>query len=73
MKTGLKEMKKEYKKVDIGKIEDMQDDMEDMLDQANEVQDALSRQYGMPEVSNKEANFIKGVLYPKFLLIYFKK
>ncbi|XP_065883294.1 charged multivesicular body protein 5-like [Dysidea avara] len=49
MKIGLKEMKKEYKKVDIGKIEDMQDDMEDMLELANEVQETLGRAYGLPE------------------------
>jgi len=50
MKMGLKEMKREYKRIDINKIDDLQDDMEDMLDQANEVQDALGRTYGMPEV-----------------------
>lgn len=54
MKLGLKEMKKEYKKIDIGKIEDLQDDMEDMLEQANEVQDALGRSYGMPDVDEDE-------------------
>eukprot|EP00794_Sanderia_malayensis_P003619 gene3619-4130_t len=52
MKTGMKEMKREYKKVNIDEIEDLQDDMEDMLDQANEVQEALGRQYGMPELDD---------------------
>lgn len=51
MKTGLVAMKKEYKKINIDKIEDLQDDMEDMLDQANEIQEAMSRSYGMPDVS----------------------
>lgn len=51
MKTGLKDMKREYKKIDIGKIDNIQDDMEDMLDQANEIQEAMSRSYGMPDVS----------------------
>jgi charged multivesicular body protein 5 len=46
MKGGLKDMKKYYKKVDIGKIEDLQDDMEDMMEVANEVQETLGRQYG---------------------------
>jgi len=50
MKMGLGQMKKEYKKINIDKIEDMQDDMEDMLDQANEIQESLSRSYGMPEL-----------------------
>jgi len=54
MKMGLKEMKREYKKLDINKIDDLQDDMEDMLDQANEVQDSLSRSYGMPEIDDDE-------------------
>ena len=47
MKAGVKEMKKEYKKIDISKIEDVQDDMEDMLELANEVQDTLGRSYGL--------------------------
>lgn len=49
MKLGVKEMKKEYKKVDIGKIEDIQDDMEDMLELAGEVQETLGRAYGLPD------------------------
>ncbi len=28
--------------------------MEDMLDQANEVQEALGRQYGMPEMDDAD-------------------
>jgi charged multivesicular body protein 5 len=54
MKTGLKDMKREYKKIDIGKIDDIQDDMEDMLDQANEIQEAMGRSYGMPDVDESE-------------------
>jgi len=49
MKLGVKEMKKEYKKVDIGKIEDLQDEMEDMLELAGEVQETLGRAYGLPD------------------------
>ena len=41
MQTGLKEMKREYKKVDIDKIEDLQDDLADMMEDANEIQDVL--------------------------------
>lgn len=54
MKTGLKEMKKEFKKIDINKIENLQDDLEDLLEQTNEVQDVMSRNYGMPEVDESE-------------------
>lgn len=49
MKTGVKEMKQQYKKINIDKIDKIQDEMEDMLDQANEIQEALSRTYGLPE------------------------
>jgi charged multivesicular body protein 5 len=42
-------MKQEFKKININKIEDIQDDMEDMLEQANEIQEALGRSYGLPE------------------------
>ncbi|EDV20916.1 Charged multivesicular body protein 5 [Trichoplax sp. H2] len=49
MKLGVKEMKKEYKKVNIDQIEDLQDDMSDMMEQANEIQESLSRTYGMPD------------------------
>lgn len=31
MKTGLKAMKQEYKKLDVNKIDNLQDEMEDML------------------------------------------
>jgi charged multivesicular body protein 5 len=54
MKMGMKEMKKEYKKINIDKIEDLQDDMEDMLEQSNEIQETLGRQYGMPDIDEDE-------------------
>eukprot|EP01136_Pigoraptor_vietnamica_P039079 Opistho-1_new@109255 len=47
MKTGVKEMKKQFKNINIDKVEDIQDEMEDMLDQANEIQESLSRSYGI--------------------------
>lgn len=49
MKDGLKVMQREYKKMDIDKIEDLQDQMEDMLDMNNEIQEAMSRQYDTPD------------------------
>jgi charged multivesicular body protein 5 len=54
MKMGLKEMKKEYKKININDIENIQDDMEDMLEQANEIQDVMGRTYGMPDVDEDD-------------------
>merc|ERR1711971_1453303 len=40
MKMGVKEMKKEFKNINIDQIEDLQDDLGDMLEEANEVQEA---------------------------------
>jgi charged multivesicular body protein 5 len=54
MKDGMKAMKKEFKKVNIEEIEDLQDDMADMLEQADEVQEALGRNYNMPEVDEDD-------------------
>merc|ERR1711902_456541 len=48
MKLGVKEMKKEFKNVNIDQIEDLQDDLADMLEDANEVQEVMGRAYGMP-------------------------
>lgn len=36
MRLGVKEMKKEYKKVNIDQIENLQDELEDMMEQAND-------------------------------------
>ncbi|ORY02022.1 charged multivesicular body protein 5-like protein [Basidiobolus meristosporus CBS 931.73] len=49
MQTANKELRSHYKKVNIDKIEDLQDEMADLLEQANDVQEALSRTYGLPE------------------------
>merc|ERR1712116_115257 len=54
MKAGMKEMKKEYKKLNITKIENMQDELEDMMEDANEIQEVLGRSYGMPEVDEDD-------------------
>ncbi|XP_076333116.1 charged multivesicular body protein 5-like isoform X2 [Tachypleus tridentatus] len=54
MRTGVKEMKREYKRVNIDDIENLQDELEDMMGQAEEVQEALGRSYGMPEVDDDE-------------------
>lgn len=54
MKLGVQEMKKEYKKVNIDQIEDLQDDMADMMEQANEVQDILGRTSGLDDIDESE-------------------
>lgn len=54
MKDGVSQMKKEFKKINIEEIEDIQDDMADMLEQSDEVQEALGRTYGVPEIDDDE-------------------
>merc|ERR1719195_820461 len=49
-----KAMKKEYKNVNIDQIEDMQDELGDMMEDASEIQEALGRSYGMPDVDEDE-------------------
>lgn len=54
MRAGVKQMKQEYKNLNINDIESLQDDLEDMMADANEVQEALSRSYGVPDVDESE-------------------
>jgi len=54
MKVGVKSMQKEFKKINIDQIEDIQDEMADMLELNDEVQEALGRSYGMPEIDDDE-------------------
>lgn len=37
MKTGAKEMKKQFKHIDIDKIETLHDELEDLMEDNNEV------------------------------------
>ncbi|TFY56299.1 hypothetical protein EVJ58_g7728 [Rhodofomes roseus] len=49
MKQANKEMKKQYGKIDIDKIENIHYEMEDLLEQANEIQESLGRSYAVPD------------------------
>ncbi|PAV20471.1 vacuolar sorting-associated 60 [Pyrrhoderma noxium] len=49
MKLANKEIKKQYGKIDINKIENMHYEMEDLLEQANEIQESLGRSYAVPD------------------------
>ena len=62
MRLGVKEMKREYKKVNISAIEDLQDELEDMMDQANEVQEVMGRSYGVGDDID-EAELEAGMLF----------
>ncbi|KAF2995924.1 hypothetical protein E8E14_003477 [Neopestalotiopsis sp. 37M] len=54
MKTTSKELKKQYGKVDIDKIERLQDEMADLMDVGNEIQESLSRAYDLPDDVDEE-------------------
>ncbi|RKP20461.1 charged multivesicular body protein 5 [Rozella allomycis CSF55] len=49
MKIAAKEMKTQFKAINIDKIDNLQDEIEDLLEQSNEVQEALGRSYGLPD------------------------
>ncbi|KAM3580637.1 Vacuolar protein-sorting-associated protein 60, variant 2 [Umbelopsis sp. WA50703] len=49
MQQANKEMKKQYKNVNIDKLDALQDEMEDLMEQANEVQESLGRSYNLPD------------------------
>ncbi|KAL7813607.1 Snf7 domain-containing protein [Trichoderma aethiopicum] len=49
MKTTNKELRKQYGKIDIDKIERLQDEMADLLDVGNEIQESLARGYDIPD------------------------
>uniref|UniRef100_A0A2R9B210 Charged multivesicular body protein 5 n=1 Tax=Pan paniscus TaxID=9597 RepID=A0A2R9B210_PANPA len=53
MKLGAKEMKVD-KQVKTDQIENLQDQLVDMMEDANEIQEALSRSYGGPELDEDD-------------------
>lgn len=54
MQTANKEMKKTYGKIDLDKIDRVQDEMEDLIESANEIQESLGRSYGVPDEVDEE-------------------
>ncbi|KAJ9132628.1 Snf7 family protein [Pleurostoma richardsiae] len=49
LKQTNKALRKQYGKVDIDKIERLQDEMADLMDVGNEIQESLARGYDIPE------------------------
>lgn len=49
MKTANKQLKKTYGKVDVDKLESLQDEMLDLIDKSNELQESLLMSYDVPE------------------------
>merc|ERR1719473_1280379 len=50
MKDANKSLKKQFKAINISQVEDLQDDMSDLLEQAEEVQAALGRSYNTDDI-----------------------
>lgn len=49
MKTTNKELKKQYGKIDIDKIERIQDEMADLMEMGNEISESMGRAYDVPD------------------------
>ncbi|KAK9368895.1 Snf7 family [Lipomyces kononenkoae] len=49
MKEANKELKKQYGKINVDKIESIQDEMEDLLDMSSELQETMARSYALPD------------------------
>lgn len=49
MKSTQKTLKQQYGKIDIDKIEKLQDEMADLMEMGNEIQESLGRSYDVPE------------------------
>lgn len=55
MKTANKQLKQTYGKIDIDKIEALQDEMMDLIDKSNELQESMLASYDVPdEISESE-------------------
>ena len=54
MKAGMQEMKVANKKLNIDKIDDLQDELADMMEDANMIQESLGRTYGLPDDIDEE-------------------
>ena len=54
MKDANKALKKQFKAVNIDQVEDMQEDMSDLLEQAEEIQSALGRSYNTDDIDEAD-------------------
>lgn len=55
MKMANKQLKQQFKAINIDKVEDIQDDMAELLEQANEIQEVMGRSYGLSEDIDDDA------------------
>jgi len=54
MKDANKALKKQFKAINIDQVENMQDDMADLLEQAEEVQNAMGRSYNTDDIDEAD-------------------
>jgi charged multivesicular body protein 5 len=54
MKTANKELKRQYGRINIERIESLQDEMADLLEVSADLQDTMSRNYAVPEDVDEE-------------------
>merc|ERR1719171_2531377 len=54
MKDASKSLKKQFKAIKINEVEDLQDDMAELLEQAEEVQNALGRSYNTDDIDEAD-------------------
>jgi charged multivesicular body protein 5 len=54
MKTTNKTLKQQYGKIDVDKIERMQDEMSELMEVGNEIQASLGRAYDVPDEVDEE-------------------
>jgi len=54
MKDANKSLKKQFKSININQVEDMQDDMADLLEQAEEIQSAMGRSYNTDDIDEAD-------------------
>jgi len=54
MKDANKALKKQFKAININQVENMQDDMADLLEQAEEIQNAMGRSYNTDDIDEAD-------------------
>merc|ERR1719389_974235 len=54
MKDANKALKKQFKAIKIDQVDDLQDDMADLLEQAEEVQAAIGRSYNTDDIDEAD-------------------
>jgi len=54
MKDANKALKKQFKQLNISQVDDLQDDMADLLEQAEEVQAAIGRSYNTDDIDEAD-------------------